>query len=465
MSSQPDFLNQFQQKMDRLNAVRSGIQASVQSKEQFANYLKTRLQEINTGLKQLTGLINQLKNKADNLEAQISTNNASIGDKERQLEQLSKQLETLNIERNDLIAKMSQQDNATKSQMAQMAQLQNQINNYEAQVRDLKQLSETQSGELNALRQEMTRTGDERDKAHVQELARLTEQSRQQLEQQEAQLMQKIKECEAKMTGFDQQIRDKETGFVTRQREIEEKMMQAQNSGTALQSEIANLRNENEGLIQRLIAATNAINQSADDLQLLMADIPNAQSKQEIEALLNSISQQMGQSIENISRAAQGQPQGPMTQGPTPQGQVGPMTQMPPPSQMLSPDLVSPMQGQPGLPNNTPINVQGVTKELGDLKKLLQEKIRQVTRTNPNAVGKYVEALKKINSATSPQEVSNYLGNFDKSRITGALYVKGGRKTRKNRKQKGGFVYRTTVRRRRNSSKSKSRTASRKTSK
>lgn len=455
MSLQPDFLNQFQQKMDKLNAVRSGIQASVQSKEQFANYLKSRLQEINNGLKQLTGLISELKNKADNLETQISTNNTSIGDKERQLQQLSKQLETLNIERNELIAKMSQQDNDTKSQMAQMQQLQNQINNYEVQLRDLKQLSESQSGELNALRQEMTRTGDERDRAHVQELARLTEQSRQQLEQQEAQLMQKIKECEAKMMGFDQQIRDKETGFAAKQREIEEKMMQAQNSGTSLQSEIVNLRNENEGLVKRLIDATNAINQSADDLQLLMADIPNAQSKQEIEALLNSISQQMGQSIDNISRATQGQPM--MTQGP-----MGTMTQMPPPSQMLSPGLVSPMQGQPGLPNNTPINVQGVTKELGYLKKLLQEKIRQVTRTNPNAVGKYVEALKKISGATSPQEVSNYLGNFDKSRITGSLYVKGGRKTRKNRKQKGGFIYKTTNKTRRNS---KSRTASRKTSK
>ena len=64
MSVQPNFLSEFQQKMDKLNAVRSGIEASVQSKQQFADYLKTRLQEINSGLQQLAGLINELKKKS-----------------------------------------------------------------------------------------------------------------------------------------------------------------------------------------------------------------------------------------------------------------------------------------------------------------------------------------------------------------------------------------------------------------
>jgi predicted nucleic acid-binding Zn-ribbon protein len=442
MSVQPDFLNQFQQKMDRLNAVRSGIQASVQSKEQFANYLKNRLQEINTGLKKLAGLINELKNKADNLERQISTNNATMSDKERQLQELSKQLDTLNNERNELIAKMSQQDNDTKGQMTQMTELQNKINNYEAQLRDLKQLSETQAGELNALRQEMSTTGTERDRAHLQELARLTELSKQQLAEQEAQLMQKIKECETKIMGFDQQIRDKETGFANRQREIEEKMMQAQNSGNALQSEITSLRNENQNLIQRLIDATNAINQSADDLQMLMADIPNAQSKQEIDNLLNSISQQMGQSIENISRAAQGHPMMP----------TQPMTQT---------------QPQGVLPRQQPTQIDPNTKIRGmTYRDLMNGLIRKSSQFR--GVNKYSDTINQLKNINDVGEIERILQNNSiiiKSGVFGPN-VSGGKKNKRTIKQKGGFVYgRYSRKSQRNSSKkSKSRTSSRKIS-
>jgi predicted nucleic acid-binding Zn-ribbon protein len=436
--------------MDKLNAVRSGIQASVQSKEQFANYLKTRLQEINSGLQQLAGLINELKTRADNLETQISTNNANIGDKERQLQELSKQLESLNIERNELIAKMSQQDNASKSQMEKMTQLQNQINNYEVQLRDLKQLSETQTGELNALRQEMTRTGDERDKAHVQELAKLTEQSRQQLEQQEAQLMQKIKECETKMMGFDEQIKEREYGFVNKQREIEEKMMEAQNSGTALQTQITNLRSENEGLVQRLIAATNAINQSADDLQMLMADIPNAQSKQEIETLLNSISEQMGQSIKNISLAAEGQTM--------PQGQ--PI--VPPGQPMMQPGKPMMQPGEQIKPNT---RIRGMTYQ-----NLLTGLTEKASKDSNNP--KFRKALREMQGINDVGQIEKILRdnninisqNFLGSKVFGGNKVYGAKKIKRTMKQKGGFTYGKNTKRRSITSKQKSRTTSRKTS-
>jgi len=457
MSLQPNFLNEFQQKMDKLTAVRSGIQASVQSKEQFANYLKNRLREINSGLQQLAGLINELKSRADNLETQISTNNANIGDKERQLQELNKQLETLNNERNELIAKMSQQDNATKSQMEKMAELQNQINNYEAQLRDLEQLSVSQRGELDALRQEMTRTGDERDKAHVQELERLTVQSTKQLQEQEAPLMQKIKECETKLIGFEQQIRDKDTQFISKEREIEKKMMEAQISGTALQTQIANLRSQNEELVKKLIAATNAINESADELKMLMEDIPNAQSKQEIEALLNSISDQMKQSIKNISLAAQGQPIMPPGQPMMQPGQ--PMMQ---PGQPMMPPGQPMIQGEKIKPNT---RIRGMT-----YKNLFEGLIDKAEGKDSNP--KFRKALREIQGINDVGQIEKILRDnninisqtFLESKVFGGNKVYGSKKIKRTMKQKGGFTYGKNTKRRSITPKQKSRTTSRKTS-
>jgi predicted nucleic acid-binding Zn-ribbon protein len=452
--SQQDFLNKFQDSMTKLNTVRGNIQASIQSKEQFANELKTRLQDINGRLQQLAGLIKDLKNKADNLEGQITANSASIGNKDMELQQLREQVAALTTERNAIMEKTAQQDNATKTQMAQ---LQGQIDNYEVQLRDLKQAAETKTAEVNALRQEMTTRGDAKDATHAQQIAQLTEQSRQQLEQQEAQLkqkeaqlMQRINDCEGKIVGFQQQITQRETMLADKQRQLDEQILQAQNSGTAVQGQIAALKNENEGLIQKLIAATTAIYQSAEDLQMLMASVPNAQTKQEIDALLNTINQQIEQSLQNISRATQGQPmlqgQQPMLQGQQPmlQGQQ-PMLQG-----------QQPMQGT-RIDPNTPITIQGSPITYNQLIQQLGKKGADVTRNTRNQNNKYNIAVNELRSVTNPSQIESVLSKNGISLKNGVVF--GGKgKTRKNRKQKGGFIYSLNTKRRNARSKSKSNT-------
>jgi chromosome segregation ATPase len=426
--SQQDFLIKFQDSMSKLSNIRGNIQASIQSKEQFASELKRRLQEINSRLQELSGLIKDLKNKADNLEGQITTNTTSISNKDIELQQLRNQVAALAAERNSLIEKTAQQDNATK---AQITQLQSQIDNYERQLRDLKQMSETKTAEVNALRQEMTKSGDAKDAAHVQQIAQLTEQSRKQLEQQEAQLMQKeaqlmqrINECENKIAGFDQQIRERETMLADKQRQIDQQILQAQNSGTALQDQITSLKNENEQLIQKLIAATNAIYQSAEDLQMLMQSVPNAQTKQEIDALLQTISQQIEQSLQNISRATQGQPM----MGQSMQGtQVGP---------------------------NTPIKIQGNTIIYNELVQQLGKKGTEVARNTGNQNNKYNIAVNELRTANNVSQIESILSKNGISFKNGAIF--GGKgKTRKYRKQKGGFIYRTSSKRRKTKSNTK----------
>jgi predicted nucleic acid-binding Zn-ribbon protein len=436
--SQQDFLTKFQDSMTKLNTVRGNIQNSIQSKQQFTNELKTRLQDINTRLQQLAGLINDLKNKANNLEGQVNANTASIGNKDMELQKLKEQVAALTTERDNLIAKATQQDNAAKTQMAQ---LQSQIDQYEVQLRDLKQGVETKTAEVNALRQEMTKTGDAKDAAHVQQIAQLTEQSRQQLEQQEAQLkqkeaqlMQRINDCEGKIGGFEQQIREREAMLADKQRQINEQIQQAQNSGTAVQAEIAALKNENKGLIERLIAATTAIYQSAEDLQMLMASVPNAQTKQEIDALLNTINQQIEQSLQNISRATQGQPM--------------PVQQMPG-QQMPG----QPMQGAPmGINPDAIIPIKGNQMSINALRNELVRKSKQIR--DPN--NKYNMALNRINNEIKNQvdipKIDSILSGIT---ISNGIVSGGKGKTRKNRKQKGGFTYKRNTRRQNIKSKSR----------
>jgi len=461
--SQPDFLIKFQESINELNRVRgnegANIQNSIKLNQQFTNDLKGRLQEINGRLQQLAGLIKDLKNKADYLEGQISANTASIRNKDMELQKLRDQVTALTTERDNLIAKATQQDNDAKTRIAE---LQRQIDNYEIQLRDLTQLSETKTAEVNALRQEMTSSGDAKDAAHVQQLAQLTEQSRQQLEQQEAQLkqkeaelMQRIKECEEKMAGFAEQIRDRDTQFINKQREIDEKIMQSRNSCNTLEAQINTLKQENAGLVQRLIDATNAIYQSAQDLEMLMNSVPNAQTKQEIDALLNNINEQIEQSFRNISAATQGRQLMP--------GQQMPMQPMM--SQQIMPGQ-QPMMGQQPMPGqqidrNAKIPIKGNQMSINALIEQLAKKGKDVENTTGDQNNKYNKALNKINTDIIKGDISKIdsilTGITIKPGFLGPTISGGKSKTRKNRKQKGGFIYKRTSR----GSKSKSRTTSR----
>jgi hypothetical protein len=56
------------------------------------------------------------------------------------------------------------------------------------------------------------------------------------------------------------------------------------------------------------MTATEAINAANQELEAMAGSIEGAQSRQDIEGLLNEINEQLNRSIENISRSIQGQP-------------------------------------------------------------------------------------------------------------------------------------------------------------
>jgi chromosome segregation ATPase len=409
MAQPQNFLDDFQSKMDRLTNIRQQLQASVQFKEQFTNDLKTKLGDINDRIKSLVELINSLKTKADNLESQIGTNTTSINDKEKELQQLKDQINSLTSERDNLNAKANQQEEQAKNQMAE---LQNTIDKYEAELRDVKQKYEAQTAELNALREQMTKTGNEKDAAYAENLKQLTEQSEKQLQEQEAQLTQKINDCEGKLGELNKQIQDKDNELQQKQKTIDEATTQAQNSSQNLQQQIDAVKAENQQLIQRLKDATEAINEANDELENIVNSVPNADTKQEIDTLLNQITQQLEQSIQNISRAAQGQPTVPSAS----QGYKMALG-----ANIVLMDIAS--QSNKTIP-------------FSKLIKMLSTKASQIKEGE----NKYKDALQQLREANDVSQVQQILTNkgidFKNDQIM------GGRKTRKNKKQKGGFTYR-----------------------
>jgi chromosome segregation ATPase len=244
-----------------------------------------------------------------------------------------------------------------------------------------------------------------------------------------AELVQKEKELNDRIAAFETKIQELEKQLQDKDVEINQlKTNHASATGTSttaiqeLQVKINELTAQNQNLVQRIIQATDAINGAVNLLNAIAESEPNTKSQEDVTALLVQIEQM----IEGISRAMQGK------------------------------SSASPSGSTPSvLPDNTPITVQGNTFALGVWILKIKDKINQVATSNPTSVGKYKAALDALLKATTDTDASYIINQISKN---GNIF--GGRRTKKNRKQKGGFTYKPTSRRRSISSTSTSTTRS-----
>lgn len=434
MAQSQQFLDDFQQKMDTLATVRRKLQASVQFKQQFTDELKTRLGGINAKVQQLTGLINDLKTKADNLQQQIGTNTSSVSDKEQEIETIKQQMANTLAEKDRVTQEFEQYKTESQNRINTLNQ---NIDKSEAQLRDLTQQKEQTENQLKALQTDIQASGDQKDQAHAAQLTQIAQDNQKQLELQEQQLRQKIDECEAKVTDLQAQLQAKTTEHQQTQQQLAEHQNTSQGQVADLQRQIDNLTRENQGLVQRLIAATEAINEANNELATIVDSVPNAQTKQEVDSLLNQITQQLEYSIQNISRAAQGQP----------------MTQ--------------PQAVPPGQQYDVDTNFNNL----------------MAIHANNTQTGQYTTFMRRIRNGRTVNSINQLINNAQKGDQAAIQQLKqvlqqnrlivpaqraGKRKTmKKNRKQKGGFTYKTNSKRKSITSKTSrrsSRTSSRKSS-
>jgi chromosome segregation ATPase len=437
MAPPENFIQQFEDSMARLSDLRKGIQANVQMKEQFSNNVKNSLSQINSRLKELYEQINSLKKTVDELQSQVTNHNAFIGDKDKQLSELQEQMKQLKEERDTALAQLNEEK---QQLMNQINEKQQQIDQLEAQLRDVTTLKDSLTAERDALRSELQGKGDLAQQ-HAQQIQTLTEEA----QQREQDLNNKINECDAKIQGFEQQLAEKDGEILRVNEEHKSTQGAAQNASQELQNQIEVLTQQNQQYIERIVQATSALNEAADDLDSIYKGVPNAQTQDEVKELLDQIEQ----SLQNIGSAIQGQrAAAPPIAVESSQGQEP----LKPLSERIPSDTIIVIKD---MATNKPKPV-----EFGAIMKMLSDKsrIKGASESYNKALNAIKNFAKESTDVAFILKANNIVFKNDK--------IMGGKKTKKNKKQRGGFTYKITSKRRSISSTPKSsRRYSRRTSK
>lgn len=409
MAQNQQFLLDFKSSMDKLNGMNDMIQNSLAQKKEFSDKLIARLKDINEKIKNLAGQINQLKSTVDNLKGQVTNNSTAISDKDKQIADLTQKLNSLEGEKQQLAQQLT--DFQKKCSDEQTA-LQQKIDADEATIRKLNEDNEALKKQADTLTAELTNKGDMASQ-HAEQIKNQTEDFQKQMAQvqQENQdkingLMAQIKDCDDKMLDLQKQLKDKTDEAAAHAQSITDTQTQGQTQIDKLNQQIEDLKKENEDLVQRIIAATQAIKQATENLEILSNSVPNQQSEQYVEQLFKDIEQ----SIANISGVIQGKPSQPIHQID------------------INEEITLTVPG--GQTVNVPF-------------KVIISELKRKSSQGGN-VQKYIDALAQMRQAKTSDEVNSILMHNNITYKNGAIM---GGKTKKIRRQKGGFTYKTNSKR------------------
>jgi len=421
--SNPNFKQEFEQSLQRLAQINTAIEENIRGKQEFSARIIKRLSAINDKVKQLGDSIRALKEQLTNLQAQAAANNTHIADIGTEVSGLKNQIAQLTSERDKAVAEL---DQLKKQYQSDVQDFQKRIDDCEAKLRQLTDQNTEITKERDALQAELGQKGD-LGAAHAAELKKLTDQHTLELQQKDEQLkaqqeentkqIQQLQaEIAAKEAELNKKISDIGTNTAQLQAQIDQLTREKQEKDTQigqLQGEITALQNENQDLISRIVAATQAISDSTNRLREL--NDPASFNEADLDAKF----QELEASVQQISNAIQGNP----VANNQSSGQV---------QNRLTPD--------------TPINFRGQNLTLGLIISQLGSK-PQVDRNKPgNQPSKYALALRGVNYAQTPQEVLQALNSSGVDAKNGSIY--GGKKTKKHRKQKGGYTYKLNSKRR-----------------
>jgi chromosome segregation ATPase len=419
----------FQTSLQRLGEINTAIEANIRGKQEFSARIIQRLSEINDKVKQLGDAIKTLKDQLTDLQGQAAANNSQITDIGTEVNGLKAQIAQLTDQRDKAVAELDALKNKFQ---ADTQDFQKRIDECEEKLRQLQDQNVAITQQRDALQAELGQTG-EQGAAHAVELKKLTDQHTQELQQKDEQLKAQQDANAAAMKQLQDEIAAKEVELNQRtvdvgnnaaqlQAQIDQltREKEAKNAQIAqLQADIAALQTENDDLIARIVAATQAIADATNRLREL--NDPATFNEAELDAKF----QELEASVQQISNAIQGNP---VANNQAAAGQIA--------------------QGQAStgqsLDKRTPIVYEGQNLVLANIINTLQSK-PQVDRVTKQA-SKYALALRGLRAAQTPEEVIQALTSNGVHAKNGAVY--GGKKTKKNRKQKGGYTYKSNLKRR-----------------
>jgi len=430
MSQNQDFLNNFQKSIDRLANINSIIEKNTQGKQEFSEVVFRRLREINEKVRSLGNKIQELKSQLTTLEQQVTENNTNIQSRDANIQQLQAQIASLTAERDQLKQQMDELNQRTQ---AETQNLQQRIDQGEAQIRQLTEQNANLTQQIQELNEAATLRGNEAaaQSQAIQEHATKMEEQRQlhanELEQIKQQNNAQIDQLKQQIETNDKTMSDLQTNSSAEIQRLNQEftaLTQEKDAAQAqileLQRQIEELRSQNDNLIQRIITATDAINEAMNALEQINNPADLQKNLQQADSLFNEVEE----SLENISRAIHGR-------------EVISIDQRLENRLNSIPDKIS-------NDANIVVDRQGTTITYQELKNGLIQKIKQNRRDPKN---KYLLALQEIKKISDPKQVINILRklnvDFNNGIVIGGKKYKKTRKMRKIRKQRGGFVYDT----------------------
>ena len=404
-----NFLQEFDDSLKKLSQLNDVIVANTQSRKEYSTAIIQNLKAINEKIKGLLDKVKQLKTQVVGLQGQVDNNTSGITNTEAQINKLEQQISKLTAENTACDNNLNE---LTTQSTADIAAAQKKIDECEQKLSGLTQQNITIQAEVDALKKAAEGNGD-----HATQIDDITKQNA-------AQLQQLQDANNAKMTDLQNQIsqKDAEIARLTQESTGNASQLQAQIAKqqaeitayqeqiTVLQKQADDLKQENDNLIQRIIAATTAINEATQNLQQLSD--PSSYNQAELAQAFKDIEK----SIQDIYNALEGST-----------SEAGP---------------VAGPGSKRGLNDNPEIHLQNMDKKPFSLKQrqlidILKEKPQKDNFTG--GPSKYAIALKAVQNARNEQEVLDGLKGIEIKNNT----VMGGkkRKTKKNKKQKGGFKY------------------------
>lgn len=404
-----NFLQEFDDSLKKLSQLNDVIVANTQSKKEYSTAIIQNLKAINEKIKGLLDKVKQLKTQVVGLQGQVNTNTSGVTKNQVLITELQQKIAQLTSETTACDNNLKE---LTEQSTADVAAAQQKIDECEQKLAGLTQQNITIQAEVDALKKASTGNSD-----LATQIDEITKQNAAQLKQIQDENNAKIADLTLQINRSDEEIArltQESTGNTT---QLQAQLAQQQTDITAYQQQLAvlqqqtdELKKENDDLIQRIIAATTVINNATQNLQQLSD--PTNYSQAELAQAFAEIEK----SIQDISNALQNS---------TPEGGPG---------------------SRRGL-NNPDIHLQNMDKKPFTLKQrqlidILKEKpqIDNFTR----GPSKYALALQAVQNARTEQEVLDGLKGIEIKNNT----VMGGKKhknqkhrTKKNRKQKGGFKY------------------------
>lgn len=426
MAQNQQFLQDFENSMNKLNGMNEKIQNSLKQKKDFSDKLLAKLRDVNERIKGLAGQINKLKEDVASLQGQVSNNSSDISGKDNQIAELTQKLNALEAEKQQISQQFA---DFQKQTIDEKNALQQKINEDEEKIRQLTDENTNIKNQADALTSELSGKGDLQNQ-HAQEIKSQSEDFQKQLESQQQanqskidELMAKIKENDDKILELQTQLQQKTDEAAAHVQSINDAQSQGQTQVAQLQKEIEELKTENNDLIQRIIGATKAIQQATSDLETLVNYVPNQQTDDEMEQLFSEIQL----SIQNISSAIQGNPAA---------ANAATVQRIQPNEEITLQDTGS----------GSPVQIQY---------NVILQQLKAKSAIKGSGGQKYKDALLQLKTAQNPQDVAPILSRngitFKNNAIMGGRKTKKiykTNKTKKIRKQKGGYTYRNSVKRR-----------------